>query len=410
MNQTIQKVMSQLQEQSLALVFSGKSPIKTMDQSYPFQVSKNFYYATKLAFDDLVLVMIKGVTSKVILYTAFKDPVRVKWEGPRPSVKHLKEVSEIDDVRDIVSFEDDIKALLSTGREALYGTIKHVYVDFPVKERLLSHELNFSQTLLPQYPELKIEALGPIFRDLRTLKQPHEIEAIKQAIHITKQGLDVLLKEVKFAEFESDLHAVFDYVIHKNGSKEAFDTIAASGKHATVLHYIDNDQPLDKEGLILLDLGATYEEYNADISRTYPVSGRFTPRQKVLYQMVLDVNKEMIAYVKPGVTMQAFKDEGKRLLAEKALAIGLIKNLEDISRYYYHGLGHHLGLDVHDLCDNHMVFTPGMVITVEPGIYIEEESIGIRIEDDVLVTEDGSVNLSSAIIKEIKDIELFMSK
>jgi Xaa-Pro aminopeptidase len=177
---------------------------------------------------------------------------------------------------------------------------------------------------------------------------------------------------------------------------------------ATILHYHDNNKPLQKDSLILLDLGATYNEYNADISRKYPVSGKFSERQKVLYQMVLDVNKEMITWIKPGKTMAEFKEAGKMLLAKKALDIGLIKHVDDIIKYYYHGLGHHLGLDVHDLSDQQKVLTEGMVITVEPGIYIEEESIGIRIEDDCLITKDGVINLSEHIIKEIKDIEAAM--
>ena len=405
MNLNIKHILNHMKENSIAVVFSGKSPIKTADQSYPFQVSKNFFYATHINEEDLTLLIIKGVKTHVRLYTLIKTSVQEKWEGKRPTFAYLTKLSGIEDIKDILTFEDDLKNILSLGRDAVFGDIKHVYIDFNLKERLNTYELHFSKQILPLYPDIRIENLGDIFRSLRMIKSSDEVKSIKHAIDITKDALDVVLKQLKYATNERDVHARFQYEIFKKGSKEAFDTIAANGLEATILHYHDNNKPLQKDALILLDLGATYNEYNADISRTYPVSGVFTERQKVLYQMVLDVNKEMITWIKPGKSMAEFKEAGKMLLAKKALDIGLITHVDDIVRYYYHGLGHHLGLDVHDLSDQQKVLTEGMVITVEPGIYIEEESIGIRIEDDCLVTKDGAINLSEHIIKEIKDIE-----
>lgn len=405
MNLNITRILNHMQDQSVAIVFSGSSPLKTADQSYPFQVSKNFFYATHINEEDLALLIIKGNKTHVRLYSLMKTPIQEKWEGQRPSFASLKKQSEIDDVKDLATFEEDLKQILSLGRDAIYGNIKHMYIDFSVKERLNTYELQFSTRMIPLYPEIRIENLGEIFRTLRMIKSSDEVGHIKVAIDITKDALDVVLKELKHAKNERDVHARFQYEIFKKGSSEAFHTIAASGLQATVLHYHDNNKALKNNALILLDLGATYQEYNADISRTYPVSGTFSQRQKVLYQMVLDVNKEMITWIKPGKTMAEFKEAGKALLAKKAIEIGLIDSKDDIIKYYYHGLGHHLGLDVHDLSDQQKVFTEGMVITVEPGIYIEEESIGIRIEDDCLITKDGVINLSAHIIKEIKDIE-----
>jgi Xaa-Pro aminopeptidase len=405
MNLNIKRILDHMQDQSIAIVFSGTSPIKTADQTYPFQVSKNFFYATHINEEDLALMIIKGNTTLIRLYSLIKTPIQEKWEGKRPTFESLKKQSEIEDIKDLATFEDDLKNILSLGRDAVYGDIKHIYIDFSVKERLNTYELQFTTRIMPLYPDIRIENLGDIFRTLRMMKSSDEVTRIKRAIDITNDALDVVLKDLKHAKNERDVHALFQYELFKKGSREAFDTIAASGLQATVLHYHDNNKTLDQNALILLDLGATYHEYNADISRTYPVSGVFSERQKVLYQMVLDVNKEMIDWIKPGKTMAEFKEAGKALLAKKAIEIGLIDQKEDIIKYYYHGLGHHLGLDVHDLSDQQKVFTEGMVITVEPGIYIEEESIGIRIEDDCLITKDGVINLSSHIIKEIKDIE-----
>lgn len=405
MNLNITHILNHMKEHSVAVVFSGKSPIKTADQSYPFQVSKNFFYATQIHEEDVVLLLIKGVKTHVRLYSLMKTPVQEKWEGKRPTFANLTKLSGIEDIKDMLTFEDDLKNILSLGRDAVFGDIKQVYIDFNLKERLNTYELHFTNQFMPLYPDIRIENLGDIFRTLRMIKSSDEVKSIQHAIDVTKDALDVVLKKLKHAINERDVHARFQYEIFKKGSKEAFDTIAASGLEATILHYHDNNKPLQKDSLILLDLGATHNEYNADISRTYPLSGTFSERQKVLYQMVLDVNKEMIKWIKPGKTMAEFKEAGKMLLAKKALDMGLITRADDIVKYYYHGLGHHLGLDVHDLSDQQQVLTEGMVITVEPGIYIEEESIGIRIEDDCLITKDGAINLSKHIIKEIIDIE-----
>jgi Xaa-Pro aminopeptidase len=397
-----------MKSQSLGVLFSGGLVHKTADQTYPFQVNKNFYYTTGINEDNHILLIIKGHVEKVMLYSQVRALERIKWEGTRLSFDTLKQLSLVDDIKNMDRFESDLDDILSMTRDAAYGHIKNIYVDFNAKNRIESETLQFSKSILSRYPELKVEAFGPIFKTMRTYKSHDEVQHLSKAIEITQDALEHILSQLTSCENEREIQALFSYHLQKNGSKEAFDTIVASGKQATILHYIENDQPLKKGDLVLLDLGAQYKQYNSDISRTYPVSGTFTTRQKVLYQMVLDVNKEMIEWIKPGYTIAQFKEEGKKRLAEKAKQIGLIQELDDISKYYYHGLGHHLGLDVHDICDYDQVITEGMILTVEPGIYIEEESIGIRIEDDVLVTKTGAINLSSSIIKEIDAIESYM--
>lgn len=184
----------------------------------------------------------------------------------------------------------------------------------------------------------------------------------------------------------------------------------ASGKNATVLHYEDNDAQIQNGDLVLLDLGAQKDYYNADISYTFPANGTFSSRQKQIYNIVLKALKETTEIIKPGLKFAALIEHTKKVLAEECKAIGLIQEDEELSKYYYHGVSHFLGLDTHDVGTyKDRVLEEGMVITIEPGLYIEEESIGIRIEDDILVTKDGYENLSKDIIREVEEIEEFMS-
>ena len=210
---------------------------------------------------------------------------------------------------------------------------------------------------------------------------------------------------------EYELEAYFDFECKRSGAKDlAFSTIAAAGKNATILHYVSNDSEIKENDLILFDLGAQWNLYNADITRTFPANGKFTDRQKEVYEAVLRVNKAVIEKIKPGIVYKELNAWAKDLIAEECIKLGIIKEKEEVSKYYWHSIGHNLGLNTHDLepQGREFVFEKGMVFTVEPGIYISEEGIGIRIEDDVLVTENGCEVLTKDMIKEVKDIEEFM--
>ena len=217
------------------------------------------------------------------------------------------------------------------------------------------------------------------------------------------------MKNAKAGMYEYQLETYFDQYIKYNGQKDvSFKTIAATGINATVLHYTTNDTILKEDELILFDLGCRTDLYISDISRTFPVNGKFTERQKEVYEKVLDVNKKCIKFLKAGVTWKEYNDYARYLLAEACIELGLIEDKKDVVKYYMHSIGHSIGLDTHDPSLNYLPITEGMTLTVEPGLYIEEEKIGIRIEDDVLITKDGCINLSENIIKEVNDIEKFM--
>ena len=184
---------------------------------------------------------------------------------------------------------------------------------------------------------------------------------------------------------EYEIEAYFNYILKKNGVKDfAFPTIAATGKNATILHYVDNNTKTKDGELMLLDLGAQYKYYNGDISRTFPINGKFSERQKEVYNIVLEANETVMKAVKPGVTTGELQDITKKVLAHGCKRIGLIKEDSELNKYYYHGVAHPLGLDTHDVGPRNIELKPGMIITDEPGLYIEEECIGVRIEDDIL--------------------------
>ncbi|HOQ80410.1 MAG TPA: M24 family metallopeptidase, partial [Candidatus Cloacimonadota bacterium] len=205
---------------------------------------------------------------------------------------------------------------------------------------------------------------------------------------------------------EYELEAMLHFEMQKKGCRNyGFVPIVAAGKNAATLHYVDNNTIIEDNQLVLLDVGASQNNYSADISRTFPVNGKFTDRQKEVYQEVLNIQKEIIAMVKPGVSMGDLNKRTRELMFASMTKLGLIKEESEIIKHYMHGIGHHLGLDVHDIGARDSVLKEGMVITVEPGIYIADEAIGIRIEDDVLVTADSHRVLSAFIPKEIDELE-----
>lgn len=289
----------------------------------------------------------------------------------------------------------------------------YLYVDLERREwdRHITEAQKFADKIQRNYPALSIKNIYHEICELRVIKTPEEVEKIKQAIGVTFDGLKNLMSHTKEGLMEYQLEAHFDYVLKSSGITDfAFKTITASGENATVLHYEDNNSQVNDGELVLLDFGAQYQKYNADISYTFPVNGKFTERQKLFYTIVLHTLEEVTALIKPGRKFAELNEHAKKMLAAGCKKAGLIEKDEEISNYYFHGVSHFLGLDTHDVGSyKDRILEPGMVLTVEPGLYIEKESIGIRIEDDILVTETGHENLSKEIFRSVEDIESFMN-
>lgn len=398
---------------SLTLIFSGHAPQKSADQFYPFTVNRNFYYLTGIEQQNTVLLLAKGedkVESYLFIETI--DPVKALWDGAGLTFEEASEISKIDvkHIKDITTLDTFISELTSTSRRALFGQIKKVYFDLEHPKDRTTPALDYSHKLLTSYPFLQVETNQMILAELRTVKDALEIEHVKKAIDITQEGLESIMRTLKPGAYEYQVEAAYNFVLNSHRSAPSFQTIAAGGKNATILHYVDNKDDIKDGDLVLFDLGALDHHYASDITRTFPANGVFTERQKAVYNIVLEANKKTIEWLKPGVSFAEFNQFGKDILIKGLKQLGLIDKDEDVIKYYYHSLGHYLGLDVHDGGNYSLPIPEGALITVEPGLYIAEWNIGIRIEDDVVVTKDGAINLSKSIIKEIDDIEAFMKK
>ncbi|MGB4437926.1 MAG: M24 family metallopeptidase [Sedimentibacter sp.] len=259
-----------------------------------------------------------------------------------------------------------------------------------------------------QYPAVNIKSSLEIMTELRSTKSEEEVNEIKTAIGYTKEALECVMKNLKPGRYEYQVKADFEYQLMLRGSKPSFKTIGASGQKAVILHYIELQQKIADGTMILLDLGALSNNYASDITRTYPANGKFTQRQKDIYNIVLEAQNVTMDAMHVGASEVAVNDAVKAHFAKGLKSLNIIRDDADVEKYYYHSIGHPLGLDVHDLRRRDKIMQENNVYTVEPGLYIKEEGIGIRIEDDVWVTKNGIINLSKDIIKTVNDIENFM--
>lgn len=403
------KISNTLQNNSVMILFAGKAPYKRGDELYRFTPDRNFYYVTGIDKENMILVIYKDNDEiNETLYIERSNGYLAKWVGAKMSAEEAYQISNIEDIKYTDEFQSDLSALLFKSK------IEFVYLDLEKREWDIDHSqtINFAKELKNKYPYISIKNIYYEFAVLRLIKTDYELECIRKAISITKEGIELMLKHSKPNMMEYEIEAFFDYTITKNGCRDkAFNTIAASGVNSTILHYSENNCKTNDNDLILCDLGAQYKYYNADITRTFPVNGSFTSRQKQIYNIVLEGQKIAIQNMKPNVPFSTPNNKLKEYYVKELKKIGLIKDAKELDKYYYHSVSHSLGLETHDIGRNHEgALKPGMVITAEPGLYIKEEKIGIRIEDDILITETGNEVLSKDIIKTVDEIENFMQK
>lgn len=410
---TRRKYIELLDDNSITVLFSGSLIQSSCDQDFPFEVNKNFYYLTGINQDDVTLVIAKsGNVIKEHLFIEKYDEMLSKWIGEKLTKEDAYELSGIENIYYLEDFQTEMFNLLNSNRKSFFD-IENAYLDLERRNSIFytSAGLRFSNELKENYPALKIKNAYNLIVSLRMVKTKDEVEEIQESIDVTKLALENIMRNIKPGLYEYQIESYFDSVIKFNGNKDtAFNTICAAGKNATILHYITNNKKVCDGELIQFDLGCRTNYYVSDISRSYPVSKKFTPRQAEVYEAVLDVNKRCIDFLKAGITWKEYNDYARDLLTEWLKKLGLITNDEDYINYYWHSIGHSIGLDTHDPSLANKKIPEGMVLTVEPGIYIAEEAIGIRIEDNILITKNGGINLSKDIIKEIKDIEKFMSE
>jgi len=399
------KLLELMENDSILVSFSRR---KDTDDIFcqRYNLNRNYFYLCGVVeFENIVvLCKIDNKTSEMIFINPY-DEYKAKWVGAPKSKEEVTNISGISNVRYLDTFDSFISGVINN--------VNNIYLDICDNEldaNQLTSDQIYAKKLLTKYPFIKILNSRKLFTIARTVKSDIEIAEMKKAIEITNQGLINVLKHIKPA-MEYELESYFDQKVKALGATGySFPTIAASGANGCCLHYSENNSFAKDGDLILFDLGASLNMYCADISRTYPINGKFTPRQKQIYNIVLEGQKLVFNNAKPGVTTRELNSILRKYFAVELKKIGLINEGTDaeVSKYYFHGVSHHIGLDCHDLCD-YGPLKAGCVISNEPGLYIPEYNIGIRIEDDVLITENGAEWLSPQIIKEVDEIENFIA-
>ncbi len=397
-----------LEDGSISAIFSGQQKNRVGDEAYPFETYRNFYYLTGYDKPKAVYMGYKiGGLYHDVLFIERPDERRELYEGKMDTPDGLKESLGLKDVRYLDRMPNFVSGLFCR------NDFRYLYIDTNCWDSYDSFEDDterFVSHMLKKYPYLSVRNTFSDIADLRTIKGKEEISAHREACKVTEYGVKRMLHQIRPGIRESEAEAYFDFELKLHGCSHGFTTIAASGKNACTLHYSENNSILQDGDLILFDLGAASGYYGADVSRTYPVNGKFTPRQKELYEVVLKGLEAGLAISKPGQQKDLIQLESKRVMAQELIRLGIIQKPEEIAKYYKHGSGHFIGLYTHDVGNDAAILEKDMVFTLEPGLYFEEEGIGIRIEDTILVTEDGCEVLTGDIPKTVADIEAFMAK
>ncbi|OPL17708.1 MAG: hypothetical protein AVO35_08565 [Candidatus Aegiribacteria sp. MLS_C] len=401
------KLIESMPEEFAVIVPPATSKPSSADAHYPYIPSMNMVYLTGIEQPRtwLVIHRRRGTESREDLFIDAYDETYAKWVG---SVLTVEEAGERSGVKN-VSFNSGVEGWID--RILMRWGVRRVWVDYPLQglRGEPGTRLGFAGRLLSAYPHIGFERLSDLVFRLRMVKEPEELERIREAVDLTGKGFLRALKALGPGMREYEFEAEILYEFMRNGEKTpAFPAIVAGGSRATCLHYNDNDSELEDGKLLLVDFGARSSWYNADITRTVPVNGRFTPRQRELTEMVIRVQEEAIRLLRPGKLHSDWNEEVKEYYASLMVEKGLTGSAEEVEKFYYHNIGHHLGLDTHDENVISDQLRAGMVLTVEPGFYSAEEGIGIRIEDDVLIGEESNTVLSSAIPRSPDEIEAVM--
>ena len=415
-----ERLLSKLSKYSLGVVFSGVYKNRSNDTEYQFRQDSNFYYLSGFLEDNSCIVfMKKNKKTKTILFVAKKDKTQELWNGKRLGADAAKKRFLVDEVYEYGEFNTKLKEYLKD-KKALYYDFNLDYSKVKVLKRYSKEVQSYDN-------------ISTLVQKMRLIKSDAEIALIKKAISITKDAHHRAMSKASVLKYEYELQAEIEYEFKRKGAySDAYTSIVASGNSANTLHYIENNKKLKNGELILIDAGCEYQYYASDITRTIPVNGKFTSPQKELYEMILAVELKIIKMIKPGEKRSELQKRAIELLTEGMIELGILKGplkkaikKELYKKYYPHGIGHWMGIDVHDQAPykykngKEIPLKSGMVLTIEPGIYIDENDkdvpkkyrgIGIRIEDDILVTKNACANLSQGIAKSIKEIEVKYDK
>jgi Xaa-Pro aminopeptidase len=404
---------------SLAVFNSNDIMPTNADGTMPFRQNNDILSLSGIDQEESILIIYPDFYDKSLSEILFLKETNENiaiWEGHKYTKEEARETSGIKSIMWLSQFEGVFNTLMAEAEHVYLNANEHIRAVVDVQTR----DRRFLNWCKENYPIHKYERSAPLMYQIRAIKQPEELAALQTACDITEGGLRRVAAFLKPGVMEYELEAEFIHEFIKNRSKGfAYTPIIASGASACVLHYIDNNKMCKDGDVILMDVGAEYANYNADMTRCLPVSGKFSPRQKDVYNAVLRVKRAATKMLRPGNIIPEYHKEVGKLMESELLGLGLIDktdiknqapNNPAYKKYFMHGTSHHIGLDVHDVANIYKPMEVGMVFTVEPGIYIPEEKLGIRLENDIVITSDGTHDLMRNIPIEADEIEEIMNK
>ena len=412
------KFIAELPPNSMAILFASDEMPRSADQAFVFRQNPDLFWLSGIDQEKTILVIYPDCQNPLYreaLFLRKTNEVIAVWEGHKYTMAEAREASGMQQIFWEESFEPALKSLMTY--------CDRVFINLNENDRSENQvpykDIRFANELKYNYPAHEIKRLGPIMSKLRSIKHPVEIELMQRACNITRDAFKRVLKFVKpgVMEYEVEAEIIHEF-IRQRGNGHAYTPIIASGYSACVLHYIENNRVCMDGDLLLMDFGAEYANYAADLTRTIPVNGRFSQRQKDVYNAVLRVMKQAKTMLKPGAILADYNKEVGNIMEAELIGLGLLDKNEVAKqdkenplykKYFMHGTSHFLGIDVHDIGNRYAPMQVGNVFTCEPGIYIPEEKLGIRIENDILITENGVVDLMADIPVEVEEIEDLMN-
>lgn len=412
------RFMRKMQPDSLAIFYSNDLMPRSGDTFFPFRQNSGLFYLSGLDQEETVLVLFPGCIKEGFQEVAFvkrtSDYIAI-WEGEKYSKERAREVSGVQKVY----WLDEMGPIL----HELILLSKRIYINTEEHDRFIpelpTRNMRLARDLMERYPAHKYHRAQPILKKLMMNKQEAEVELIQQAIGITGKAFKRVLEFVRPGVMEYEIEAEITHEFIRNrASGHAYDPIVASGANSCVLHYTHNNRECKAGDVLLMDFGAEYGHYASDLTRTIPINGQFNKRQRSVYDAVLHIMREAQQLLVPGTTLEEYSKEVVKMMESSLIDLKLLsrKEIEQqnpelplYKQFFMHGTSHHLGMDVHDLADRYVPIQEGMVFTCEPGIYIRDEKLGIRIENDILVTENGPLDLMAGIPVEAEEIEELMS-
>jgi Xaa-Pro aminopeptidase len=413
------KLIGMLKPNSLVIINSNDEMPRNGDQNFMFRQNSDLLYLSGIDQEKTVLTLCPDHPNpkyREILFLLKTNKELEIWQGHKYTIEEASKISGIETIFWLDKFESILNDLILNS--------DFIYLNYNENPRysndVLYRDLRFANELIKKYPLHNYERIAPLITSMRVIKTSEEIELIKTGCNIVKKTFFRLLKFIKpeIYEYEIEAEIAHEFILNKAKSS-SFYPIVASGKNACILHYIENNNKCNDGDLVLIDFGPEYGYYAADCTRTVPVNGKFTKRQRELYISVLDTMKYAKSLLKPGITINQYHKKVVEFVEKEHIKLGLysVNDLKNQNpdepmffKYYMHGTSHFIGMDVHDVGSKDQILEPGMVVSCEPGIYIQEEGIGIRLENDILITENGNIDLMAEIPIEPDEIEGLMKK